>query len=73
MWHVMAIVTHHRDLFLSLGKRCLHSTIGGMLHLATTILQKLVYLFVQIEISLKNYLFFLRQDADADFHFCLFI
>ena len=28
---------------------------------------------VQIEIFLKNYfLFFLRQDADADFHFCLF-
>ena len=31
-------------------------------------------IFVQIEISLKNYfLFFLRQDADADFHFSLFI
>ena len=66
---VACYVTHHRDLLLSLGKKTyVHN--WHMLHLAATILQNLVAIFVQIEIYFKNdFLFFLGQDADL--HFCL--
>ena len=67
LWHVILLIIKICS-FPWVKKTYIHN--WHMLHLAATILQKLVAIFVQIEIYLKNdFLFFLGQDADL--HFCL--
>ena len=70
MLHVMAIVTHRGDLFLSQGKKYLHSTVWHATFGYNFLTQTSI--FVQIETSLTNDFVF-SPGQDVDLHFSLFI
>ena len=72
MWNVMTIVTHHRYLFLSLGKIYLHSTIGIYVTFGCHYLTE-TSIFVQTEILTNDFLFFSRTGCSFHLIFTGFI